>query len=331
VTAEGGKKLFWVVGMQLEVDASWLDPCGLQLYATSFNHFSYHALIHTESLNDYTHGYPCMQMQPADASFLLLLLAIAMVNEAQSAFTESFVPVNPADIDSWVVLPGLWQQLGWLKAGGRGPSSVKYTMLIDSEKPTAETVVLQWDKSSDMLDFFYSADCWEGDDHGVLKVRFSPDGKTWETIWSATSGKMPRNGYEVLRLKLPVSKLQPKFAIKWEYSYRAAFVECSGIFLDDITFPAVPPAVSTSSPSPLEPLVERSPPLPPSSPLDEPSLLSPPPPPPNGGSSPPPPKGCGPNTTCAVVVGILIPCLGVLTALLGFLGVVCAKKHKFCC
>jgi hypothetical protein len=115
---------------------------------------------------------------------------------------------------------------------------------------SAQTVPLAWDGSSRAVTFYYNLDCFtRNSDSAILKVFVSPDGANWEKALVKTGSQMTPGQYQAATVQLPaaVSAAEPQFAVKWEYQFAAAFVECLNLLLDDIALPAVLPSSTANT------------------------------------------------------------------------------------
>jgi hypothetical protein len=152
-----------------------------------------------------------------------------------------------------------------MTAGGRGAVNGKGFAMKIADGPSdtvggqpadsaAETVLLQWDKSSPATLVFYAnkkahrfamSDCV-----GTIKLLLSKDGVTWTEVWKKDKKWNP-SGFEPVYTVLPLTADDTQFALKWAYTGQECFVTT----LDDITFLAVPPeGVKESPPASIDPL-----------------------------------------------------------------------------
>jgi hypothetical protein len=197
---------------------------------------------------------------------LTLLAALLALSSCavQATFIESFAlpPPNAPSTTPKNQLPYLWQQSALIKQGGRGASGTTGSlMVLQDDKPTAETAMLKWDKTTPAEHVFYAAkeDYW-ADGHedcsGVVRLLFSEDGINWSKQWEQDIKEWDPKGFEPVSVTLPLVEGSGKFAVKWVYTQPKTYQTCYMISLDDITFPAEAPGPAgkpASSPQPPKP------------------------------------------------------------------------------
>jgi hypothetical protein len=119
-------------------------------------------------------------------------------------------------------------------------------MLVDKENPIAETVLLQWDKTSPAELVFYASRTdteWHFGCVGSFKLLYSTDSISWSELWGEELLEWTPTGYEPVRVTLPLAEADTKFALKWTYTQeKSSHFSCYEVRLDDMTFPAQTPA-----------------------------------------------------------------------------------------
>lgn len=146
-------------------------------------------------------------------------------------------------------------QLGKVVPGGRGPTDTSQptagnALTFNQDNPASETVLMNWDaENTTQLTFYTYAEISSScEPHvGLLKALWSNDSLTWQHMWNRTTAQMARNQYEPARIALPPGSRRAPIGFKWVYSTTS---QCSSswatLYMDDITFPTVPPSADTA-------------------------------------------------------------------------------------
>lgn len=195
---------------------------------------------------------------------LLLMATLSCLPSTHAEFIESFVSraTSPAASDRVNYLPYLWQQVAKIEEGGRGSDDKGFHMTLYDSYPAAETVLLQWDKTSPGQLVFYAGksdifpDCVAS-----VKFLYSTDGINWSELWAQDCQEWQPRGYEPVSVTLPLAEGDSKFAVKWTYT-QSGSLNCYNIFLDDINFPAQKPGKAKPAPEP-KPTDATTPKMPP--------------------------------------------------------------------
>ena len=71
----------------------------------------------------------------------------------------------------------------------------------------------------------------------------SNDTLTWTQVWNRTVAQMVRNQYDPVRVALPISLRAAPVAFNWVFTGAPCYA--LGVWMDDITFPTIPPSADT--------------------------------------------------------------------------------------
>lgn len=202
---------------------------------------------------------------------LVLLTALCWPAAVHASFIESFTKIaSPSSSTAkGNYLPHLWQQVAEIDEGGRGPENQGFSMLFTDDTPIAETVLLQWEKTSPAELVFYASRIdteWFPACAGSFKLLYSTDSISWSELWSEDLLEWTTTGYEPARVTLPLAtEGDTKFALKWTYTQeKGKGFSCYKVKLDDLTFPAQQPAKAKAAvkPNAKPPKPVKQPPMP---------------------------------------------------------------------